>query len=239
MPKLKVLILQSSQRVRSLELNTTRENILSWFGSTFPERQTGGQSKTHGECCLRGAMRHEEVWLFDTDAAVMEMLLVFPLRAEILTGTWICSAALSLSPTSLTVFAPQLWHRGIAVSYSGNLSLSTGHRAGWPRRPQAPPSVLANWVSYIKHIRQRSPKHTCHVLSSRFPFSQIVTDMYNLQKFKKWPSKQYVMLVTMAQFQRCSKMLAPVFMSFCVNYPPVVRLIQSLTQLQCNFSFKQ
>ncbi len=68
--------MKSSHRVRSLELNTIRENILSWFESTFPERQTGGQSKTHGECCLKGAMRHEEVWLFNTDAAVMEMLLL-------------------------------------------------------------------------------------------------------------------------------------------------------------------
>lgn len=155
--------LNSSQRIRSLELKTTTENILTWFESTFPDRQSGGQSKTHGECCLRGAMRHEEVWLFDTAIAVMEMLLLS--ASEVLTGTRLGSAALSLSPTSLTVFAPQLWHRSVAVSYSGDLSFSTGHRAGRPRRPQTPTSILTNWVSNIKHIRQRSPKHTpCIIL---------------------------------------------------------------------------
>lgn len=150
MSTLKVWNLNGSQRVRSLELNTTGENILSWFEATFPKRQKGGQSKTHGERCLGGAVRHEEVWCSTWTLHVRVI--------EILTGTRFGSAVMSLSPIPLTVFAPQLWHGSIAVSDSGDLPLSTGHRAGGPRRPQTPPTVLANWASNIKHIRRRPPK---------------------------------------------------------------------------------
>lgn len=52
---------------------------------------------------------------------------MFPLWASILTRTWFGSALLSLSPAALAVFAPQLWHRGIAVAYPSDLSFSTGH----------------------------------------------------------------------------------------------------------------
>lgn len=70
-------------------------------------------------------MRHEEVWLFDTGTAVVEMLLLT--ASETLTGARLGSAALSLSPASLTVFPSELRHRSVAVSYSGDLSFSTGH----------------------------------------------------------------------------------------------------------------
>lgn len=80
----------------------------------------------------------------------------FPSQDEILTGTWLGSAALGLSSTALTVSASQLWHRSIAVSYSRDLPLATGHRARRPRGPQTPPSILANWASTIRHVTQQS-----------------------------------------------------------------------------------
>lgn len=52
-----------SHTVRSLEHNTRSENILSWFESTFPERQTRGRSRAHVECCL-GEIRRHKIVLF-------------------------------------------------------------------------------------------------------------------------------------------------------------------------------
>lgn len=61
----------------------------------------------------------------DMNAAVIEILLLRLIG--ILTRTWLGSADLSVSPISLAVFSPQLRHRSIAVSYSGDLSFSTSH----------------------------------------------------------------------------------------------------------------
>lgn len=190
-------------------------------------------------------MRHRKVWLFHADAAVMEMLLL----SVPLTGwnthwdrAWQCSAeSLSHSPRSL--YPPVVARERCSVVSWWSVLL---HRSLSRTTTATTNSTLRSGelgISNIKHIRQRYPLNTCHVLSSRFPLSQIVTDMYNLRKQKEMAttfsaSKHYVMPAMVAHFQRCSKMLAPVFMSLWVNYPPVVRLIQSLTQMQCNVSCK-
>lgn len=78
-------------------------------------------------------------------------------------------AGLSLSPISLAVFATQLRHGSVAVAYSGDLSLAAGHRAGRPRRPQTPASVLPNWdeptdllAREHRHVSCAQNKHIGH-----------------------------------------------------------------------------
>lgn len=78
--KSQMLFLNMSTRVLKLNLGM-QGNTLSWFKSVSLERLTGGQPKTHGECCLRGAMRqakgsldgwHEYRWNRDAALSVTE-----------------------------------------------------------------------------------------------------------------------------------------------------------------------
>lgn len=61
-----------------------------------------------------------------------------------LTRTGFGFTLLRLSPTALTVLSSQLRDGGVAVANSCDLSLSTCHRAWWPRGPQTPTTVLSD-----------------------------------------------------------------------------------------------
>lgn len=123
--------------------NGTGGNILCWFEFTFPDKAAGGQAKTQkilpwGIGKARGSLDACHKRSCNGDSAV-------GFRWVWLTGTGFSMAGLSLSPVALAVLASQLRHGSVAVTYSGDLSLATGHRAGGPRRPQTPASVLTNW----------------------------------------------------------------------------------------------
>lgn len=83
-----------------------------------------------GNVAPGATMMHEDVWMLARDAAVKRHAA--SRINQILTGTWLSTADLSLPSIPLAVFAPQLRHRSIAMSYPGNLSFPTSHRAGGP-----------------------------------------------------------------------------------------------------------
>lgn len=135
------------------------------LGQHFLKEWQEASLKHMGNVALGEPWATREVQLVGTDASHCNgdaALLMFPSQSQTLTGTWFGSAALGFSSTSLAVSAPQLWHGSVAVSYSGDLPFATGHWARRPRRPQAPPSVLANWASKFKHITQRSNTHVLY-----------------------------------------------------------------------------